>query len=650
MESYNPDPGAIALQQPQRFERVLSQRDLSLTIPVNFVTYPGISLTAACFAHDRYEDQAAAKCFSNLLATGFQRIEVDVYWDKSRRTWALCPVELGGAGSIVSSSTATATASIPSTTQLASDGLAGRDAVVMYARQTSSGGTLSLPSTSTAESTTSDVTTTATLDANPLTTSVGSSGSAPTKISGDETLFQVGPYSCSLGTDLAALVSVASEYTASTEYDLNATAIYMTLNVHAAAEASEPLRSAQKPSADQLPGDDSLLSTIIASNTSLFLYTPADLSTQRGSLNTSRSWFTVAQDRQPDSAFFETDTIGGIVATSDGWPSESYFERTFGKRLLVSFGDIDPQMSAYNFSGDKSYIFRQHYLRAPRVVTNDSDGGVSTGCFFNPNNHSVAAVNSSWAINAIGNSSLLAGSSLENILAQARNLTYCGISPILNGTLNNATADQDVAPYTAFVENTRWSWAMGQPFNASLTPDPSDYRCAALNSTSGFWQVSDCSQSYHGACRVSHQPYTWRISGDQAPYGKVDLACDGDDDDDGNLSFDVPRTALENTYLLSTWQTYQRNQSDYDGGPLLWLNFNDLDVQECWVIGQNSSCPYQHPSSTDTREVVVPVVAGVIVFVIALLTVLLKCAGNRQQSKRRRRRGDDGWDYEGVPS
>ena len=83
---------------------------------------------------------------------------------------------------------------------------------------------------------------------------------------------------------------------------------------------------------------------------------------------------------------------------------------------------------------------------------------------------------------------------------------------------------------------------------------------------------------------------------------------------------------------------------------LLWVDFNDLDIEDCWVIGQNSTCPYQDQKVGQGREVVVPTVAAVVVFVLAILTVFIKCAANRRNTRRRRKRVDDGWDYEGVPS
>ena len=90
-------------------------------------------------------------------------------------------------------------------------------------------------------------------------------------------------------------------------------------------------------------------------------------------------------------------------------------------------------------------------------------------------------------------------------------------------------------------------------------------------------------------------------------------------------------------------------ERDVDSDDLLWVNFNDLDAESCWVVGQNQTCPYANGVSDD-RTVIVPTVSAVIVFVLAALTIFVKCAANRQKSRHRKRRVDDGWDYEGVPS
>lgn len=424
-----------------------------------------------------------------------------------------------------------------------------------------------------------------------------------------------------------------------TATDLNATTMLLTLNIHAAASASAPSDSAQQPANEQLPTSDNFLSSVIARNLSARLYTPTDLLAQRASLNSTQSWFTVNIDEQPFSAYFEVATSGRTTSSPDGWPGEAYIEMAAGaaKRLLVEFGSIDPQMSDYNLSADASTIFPREYLSEPTNTTFGSNGTLVTGCFFDPTVTTIADRNNSWALHQVGN-----GTATQDEMSFAKSLTDCGISPFLNNTLNS-TADEGYAPYVAFVESTIWSWGPDQPVNSSARDDLNDYRCAALNATSGMWLAADCGSSRYGACRISGHPYGWSITSADAPYDRIDLACD-----DGS-AFDVPRTSLENAYLLSVWREYIRTQDD-DSGPLLWLDFNQLDISACWVVGSNTTCPYVDSRTSETRRIVVPVVGAIIVFVLALLTVLIKCAGNRQTAKRRKRRGNDGWDYEGVPS
>lgn len=152
---------------------------------VNYVTYPGVVLTAACFANGRYEETAAAKCFSNLLATGFRRLEADVFWDVSRSLWSLCPVELGNADGPFTTSASVALTPLQTATQLASDlltdGNAARDvftALRAFERQDSEA--LTAPVFSTSSVSTPSITTTMTLNANPLIpTSLSSYSHAP---------------------------------------------------------------------------------------------------------------------------------------------------------------------------------------------------------------------------------------------------------------------------------------------------------------------------------------------------------------------------------------------------------------------------------------------------------------------------------------
>ncbi|KOS44171.1 hypothetical protein ACN38_g4937 [Penicillium nordicum] len=83
---------------------LLSERDVAGQIPLNYVTNPAVSLSAACFGNRIYDRQDAAKCFSNLVAVGYRRLVVDLYWSVNRRTWSFCPVSVPAESKVTVSS------------------------------------------------------------------------------------------------------------------------------------------------------------------------------------------------------------------------------------------------------------------------------------------------------------------------------------------------------------------------------------------------------------------------------------------------------------------------------------------------------------------------------------------------------------------
>lgn len=629
-----------------------------MQIPINYVNLPAVSLTPACFAHRRYEDATAARCFSNLLSVGFRRFEIDLYWDVTRRVWSMCPVQLGNTAS-PSNGTASAT-SLTSQTSLASLATgslrrwAERDASSSESRSLSVAGSQSTTSSLSIPS----VSTTATLSVGTVTTAVATGSAATTANpqtsgSSSSTLIEVGPYTCTTSINFDLVTSILAAYLDDTETDLKATIKYLIVNLHAATPASDPTASPQTPAADALPQGSNLLSALLATNNSAYLYTPTKLQTQRADLNASGSWFEVTRTSQPDDAYFRiTENGKRQFSTQDGWPSESFIELKKAERLLASYGTIDPQMQAYNFSGDAALIFPQGYLEAPLTVTLDANG-VETGCFYQSDVTALSSINSSWAMSTLPNTT-----SSTSLLSDVSNLTACGTTPLLNATLNGVTAAEDYRPYQAVAYSAIWPWAPGQPRNASDTDvaNNADLRCAALNATVGRWQVVDCTQNHYGACRVANQPYEWQIGHSKGPYMNVENGC-GD-----NTTFATPRTALENTYLAATWRAHlaqqeqrrkpRQSSSDDDKDEVLYLNINSLDAVSCWVVGENATCPYLPQRRDVNREVVVPTVAAVIVFVLAALTMFVKGAANRQSSRRKRRRKGEGerWEYEGVPS
>jgi hypothetical protein len=325
-------------------------------------------------------------------------------------------------------------------------------------------------------------------------------------------------------------------------------------------------------------------------------------------------------------------------STPNGYPSEGFLE--FSKRLVLSLGDVDPRLHAYDLNQDYKTLFNSPDLMQPTAVTYGSSGVLETGCFAAQNATSTLNSNNSWAVTYDLQYSAISDTSFDPSLS---NLTSCGISPIMNVTLK-ATADSDILPYQNAVYSSIWSWATGEPRNVSANEyHGSNIRCAAMDlSLNGRWRIVDCSEQHYGACRATNEPYVWMLSPSRGPNVSSDKACPP------NSSFAVPRTGLENTYLR-----YAATKSpDAASDSTIWLNFNSVDVENCWVSGVGRSCPYGSNQGLSTRKVIIPIVAALVVLVIAALLVFMKCAANRRSYRRGRRRknADDTGAYEGVPS
>ncbi|KUJ10251.1 uncharacterized protein LY89DRAFT_626680 [Mollisia scopiformis] len=648
-ENYSLGPGVEP--QPPYTTVFLSQRDLGLQVPINYVTTPGVSFTAACFPTLRFEDDNSADCFSNLLASGFRRFEIDLYWDQGRKVWSFCPVEIPSSVQDAAPSSTT-TLSFSSTS--------------LFSRTSASESTAGFTSPSVASSTSgsesrvtarqvlssTDPNATAIFAAQSSSTSGSSLGQTLPSIAllpniSNEPLISIGPFVCTTTINLSTLATQLLDYIQKTQTTLSASLLYVTINLHAAASPSSPDSPAPSPST--LPTSSDAISTIFQANLSSFLYTPINLRDERANLN--GSWYQVSEEYRPVSDYYVTETIANdIVTTEDGWPSESYIEFSKSKRLLLGWGSIDPQMSGYNFTLDTGTIFPSGYIQEVQTDLNTtSEGRLTRGCFLRNSTENLAQINSSWAVATdlagfaypTGNSS-----DLFPLLNLTMNETSCGISPILNVTLLNATAHDNYVPYQNFSYATIWSWAPGEPKTYNGSDNASLYRCATSNvDLFGHWVVADCSQKYYAACRAQDEPYNWTVTTYPISYGYADQACP-----DG-YSFTAPRTALENTFLS---QAMEDNHRDYDGHGA-WVDFNSLDVKGCWTTGgPNATCPYSATLAQEDdlkkRIILVPTVAAIIVLIITALTVFVKAAGNRKTNKRRKKRADNGYIYEGVPS
>ena len=487
-----------------------------------------------------------------------------------------------------------------------------------------------------------------------------SSGSADTSVSStDSLLYDLGAFKCSGDLDLTYLMSLLRKYLDTTENTLQANIIYLGLKLHVAAPANYTDRRIASLSETSLPPRNYTSSQLI-DGLRQFIYPAAQLFKERENLN--RSWYYVERERYPISEYFATDINSeDIHSTLDGWPCEDYIEMNKNKRLLINWESIDPQLADYDITPDDAVIFRPDYLSNAARVSASKDGILDSGCFYKAGTTDLASVNSSWAFDDVA-MTLGTGSdpSLSTLTALSANLTSCGISPLLNQSLSSTSVGVDLSKYQTFSDSMIWNWASDEPRNSTTKSNSSsttsksnsDFRCAVIDvrpDYSGRWRVATCTTQYHAACRVGSQPYLWQLSTSTVSFADAPNACPA------NTTFAAPRTALENTYLYHSLLNLPRSQID-PASPspssktaAVWVDFNSLAVETCWVTGgPKQRCPY-NDDMNEQRTVLVPTIAAIIALTLTALTLFVKCNVNRRMS-RRRKRGEGGWDYEGVPS
>ncbi len=640
-----------------------ANRDLSSLVPINFVTHAGVSLTSACFAHGIFDVSRIERCISNLLAAQFRRLIVDLYWNSSSHQFMLCPTSISSvSGSLNSSSFSLLpnTAERRSTPEL-SLSKRGEDILPVFeslnpiqnlvrrselrydVRQAASS-TIENASNDTARTSESSVTAAA-----PVATSTNPFGTTLNDITTSQ-------YSPNLTLSLFA--SLIMDYINNTSTNLDANLLFLQFNLHSAVSEDATTNPVVAVSGTDLPSPTERVGSILDAVASSFSYQPSELLDHRANLN--NSWFAIGASQHPVSEYFTTESFPGGLSTPDGWPSENFVEFRRFKRVLLGWGTVDRQMEDYDFAGDRDVVFPQGYVFSSTDVRPNSTEQPAPACSFDFEQKSVSRYNSSWAVSFLNESHASVGS-FDKLQSLASNLTSCGITPLLDVTLNNQTADQNFLLYVQFVQSTiwNWDWAREEPRNSSI-PNTNgrnnesaqgQFRCALMDTSTpsnfGRWRVEYCGIRHRVACRLANQPYVWQISDESVPFSEAEASCQP------NSSFSVPRTALENTYLrhhiLST-SAAPRSDGSEDGSGV-WLNLNSLDTEACWLADrQNGSCPYfVDEDALRQRTVLVPVIAALVALLLTALTLFVKCNKNRRNS-RKRVRGEGGWDYEGVPS
>ncbi|OQD81700.1 hypothetical protein PENANT_c026G01599 [Penicillium antarcticum] len=573
---------------------LLSERDVAGQIPLNFVTNPAVSLSAACFGNGIYDKTEAAQCVSNLLAIGYRRLGLDLYWSPD-----------------LSSETST----VSSTSQ---------------------------------SSTVTTAATTSTADAEPATITGFDD-------SHGNTLYELGPYRCTDDLDPYMLAQILAGYFQDTNSRLTVYTTYLVLNLHVAASDSAPDYPASAVTGDQLPSENERVGSILGTALRNFIYSPVQLAADRSNLN--ESWYKVDQSYMPITEYFTVhENEAGEQSTPDGWPSSKYIQLAKRDRVFIEYGSVDPQLADYDWSLDQDSIFPPGYLTSAANLSVTTNGTLTSGCLYEPKATAVSQANSSWAMTH--GIPIPGGLPIHDTMASISNalsdITSCGISPILNTTLFGETADANVEHYRNFSLSTSWAWALGEPRDATYggggEGDPKYDRCAIMDLTSdGQWRSTNCTEQRRGACRIGNSPFSWVLSDTSTYFSNVSDTCPE------GTSFAVPRTGLENKYLhkhLLSLPEKDINLASTDAVLReVFLDFNSIDVTSCWVSGgPKAACPYaSDPQQIERKTVLVAAIAGIIILIITALTFFVKCNANRRNS-RRGKRVIEGWEYEGVPS
>jgi hypothetical protein len=471
----------------------------------------------------------------------------------------------------------------------------------------------------------------------------------------DETVFELGPYRCTNDLDLYTISQILVGYFESTTSREETYTTWLALNLHVAGSDSAPTEPASAVTADDLPKSDteragSYLGTVLRD----YIYTPAQLAKDRSNLN--ESWYEVEASYMPIVEYFTIHTdVSGQQSTPDGWPSAKYIQFAKSDRILIEYGSVDPQLADYDLSQDEDSIFSPQYMSSDVKISTADNGTVISGCLYEPGATAVSQANSSWATSQIpvedGSSTERPMGSTADVIA---GMTACGMSPMLNSTLFDQSADVNVEHYRNVSLSSSWAWAIGEPQGAGTgggtNGEPAFDRCSIMDlSLEGRWRATNCTEVRRGACRVGNSPFAWTVTNATAKYSDISESCPP------GSSLAVPRTGLENTYLyrqlLSEDLTILDSTSSDPALCEIFLDFNCIDVTSCWVTGgPQAICPYANdPQQLERKTVVISVVAGVVICIIFALTVFVKCNTNRRNS-RRRKRAIDGWEYEGVPS
>lgn len=483
-------------------------------------------------------------------------------------------------------------------------------------------------------------------------------------VSGTDTSWRGRTYSCSPAATPALLMEQISLYIVLSNINIEVNLVQLLFNLRPIVPKKNELVPSVETMGNSGVGNSSL--SDILGNLGQFLFTPRDLSAY--------------QSTQPEASLFYNEST---------FPSGQMLLLTDNKRVVAMVVSNDVPLLAYNLSSlDNSTFFYNNFK-----VSYESTSSTKTS------NLCASAINSTDADIYSDLSLSPFRFIVDNDKQPFTNESFleyvrCGYSPILNYTYNEipSTNVLDLGGIIdTFVPLSFWSWAPDQPgraqgiFNTTKdsveddkessvnelaenserdvfertdmltkrdsspqvaeTSSQQAFKCAALD-TEG-WNVANCYEQYHFACKSTSSPVQWVIRNDSY---KLYFEASGDTDGCPNgFIFGVPMLSIE---MLALMNTVQALNASYP----VWIDMNDITVPNCFVSGgPYASCPYQ---KTVTKLALVRLIApsfvvGVVVLILLFLERFVRKTPihtNRKRQWKRVLQEHYKGDYEGVPA
>ncbi|CAL9737004.1 maintenance of telomere capping protein 6 [Monosporozyma servazzii] len=330
-------------------------------------------------------------------------------------------------------------------------------------------------------------------------------------------------------------------------------------------------------------------------------------------------------------AFLNDQDSSLAITKRPKWPTVQQFLFERHKRIIIT-----ELTSSLNLS-ETPYIF-------PRDVLHYDENNSTLSC--PTNNTEIDFMKSiSWRF-------LNAPFTVDEI----KQYITCGLSPIISNYYDISNVTDIVKLISPSIV---WAWEENEPrlSNSKLVVGKDSiqaYNCAKVKyisaNSSLSWSVGNCYNKKVGLCKKSESESenNWLVTNTEDSFFDFnDLqeeACPE------GYRFAMPPTPLDG---LSLAQYLDKSIYSASEDTEIWINLNSIMVSNCWVIGENATCPYRKEVSTrNFLQMVSPVsimslflLVGV--FYFSLLTIPIH--DNRKNWRKIVNQVSKN-EFEGVPS